>query len=501
MGVAKALVMSTSDEGWTELRRSNAESEALQAALTGELVSPGSAEYAAACRGGFNATSYDKRPAGFVFCESINDVVHAINFARKNHPHIVVRSNGHTNRSISDGALVLDLSRMKTIRVWNAKKLAIVQPGCTFGDINDATSPFGLAVPGPAPSHGVVSAALGGGQGLLTRQYGLTLDSLLEVEIVLTDGKVEKASASYNRDLFWAIRGGGSFVGVVTQFLFKCEAVNNPNVLAGQLVFPVEWAKEALFTKQILEAWMLVKYSMPEQSSISAMLCTPPPELRPPNASRPVHKYGWGSAITAQDNHSLSPYSHPCLIFTLFHNGGLDELSTTVFDPLVALHPAVNTIMEMPYSQASALQEFDTPAGERYHHQGAVLQQLTQQVLDKAVRAVRATPRLSVLFADSSGGVVEHTDSQGAMAYPHRGPQLQLMIRSRWSDQRDDNVNAAAVQQLHQDLADHLTGSQELSGFVDEVDQVAAFGAENSERLAALRREYDPAMLLMCNHP
>ena len=153
---------------------------------------------------------------------------------------------------------MLDLSRMKSCRVWNAKRLAIVQPGCTFADINDATLPFGLAVPGPAPSCGVASAALGSGKGVLTRQHGLTVDSLLEVEIVTTDGKVEKASANFNRELFWAVRGGSGFVGVVTQFLFKCEQVHSPSVLAGHIMFPVEWAKEVLFTKQIFDAWMEV---------------------------------------------------------------------------------------------------------------------------------------------------------------------------------------------------------------------------------------------------
>eukprot|EP00656_Telonema_subtile_P016436 TRINITY_DN18682_c0_g1_i1.p1 TRINITY_DN18682_c0_g1~~TRINITY_DN18682_c0_g1_i1.p1 ORF type:complete len:493 (+),score=135.71 TRINITY_DN18682_c0_g1_i1:153-1631(+) len=492
--------MASADEGWTELHRTNAESDALQKALTGTLVSPGSAEYAAACRGGFNSTSHDKRPVGFVFCENINDVVHAINFARKNHPHVVVRSNGHTNRSIADGALVLDLSRMKTCRVWNSKKLAIVQPGCTFGEINDATLPFGLAVPGPAPSCGVASAALGGGKGLLTRQYGLTLDNLIEVEIVTTDGKVEKASAGYNRELFWAVRGGSGFVGVVTQFLFKCESVATPNVLAGQLVFPVEWAKEALFTKQIFEAWMQVKYSLPAESSLTAMLCTPPAdlELRPPMSSRPIHK---GSQITGQDSHYHSAYSHPCLIFTCFHNGPLDEVSTMLFDPLINLGPAVNTLSEMPYSKAAALNEFDTPCGERYHHEGGVLQQLTHEVLSIAVKAVRTTPNLSVVFGDYTGGAVERTDAQAAMVYPHRAPEVDILLRARWTNKQEDEKHVAGVADLHANLQDHLTGAAEINSFVDAVDEVAAFGPQLMERLAVLRREYDPSMLLMCNHP
>lgn len=463
-------------------------------------MSPGSAEYKAQCHAGHNATSYSKRPAAFVMCENINDVVHAVNFARKNHPHIVVRSNGHTNRSVVDGALVLDLSRMKNVRVWGSKRVAIVGPGCTFADVNDATLPHGLAVPGPAPSCGVASAALGGGKGVLTRQFGLTLDNLLEVEVVTTDGKIEKASASDNSELFWAIRGGSGSVGIVTQFLFKCERVHTPSVLAGQLVFPVEWAKEVLFVRHIFDAWMEVKNSMPPEASLTAMLCTPPPSLRPPMSSRPIHKNGWGSQITQQDNYYHGAAAHPCLVFTCFYNGGLDENSTTLFDPLINLRPAVNTIAEMSYQQASALNEFDTPSGERYHYQGGVLDHFTQDSLDIAVRAVRETPHLSVVFGDYSGGVVEDTDEH-AMAYPHRRPLIGVTIRSRWTNSEDDNVNAAAVSQLHADLADHMTGAAELNSFVEEVDENVAFGAQHLEQLQQLRREYDPSMLLMVNHP
>eukprot|EP00658_Telonema_sp_P-2_P014496 TRINITY_DN15506_c0_g1_i1.p1 TRINITY_DN15506_c0_g1~~TRINITY_DN15506_c0_g1_i1.p1 ORF type:complete len:491 (-),score=124.45 TRINITY_DN15506_c0_g1_i1:315-1787(-) len=488
-------------DGWTELHRSNAETEALQTALTGELVSPGTPEYEAQCRAGFNATSFEKRPAGFVLCENINDVVHAINFARRNHPHVSVRSNGHTNRSISDGALVLDLSRMKSVRVWNAKRLAIVQPGCTFEDINEATLPFGLAVPGPGPSCGVASAALGGGKGLLTRQYGLTLDNLLEVELVTTDGKIEKASANYNRELFWAVRGGSGTVGVVTQFLFKCEPVHTPNVLAGQLMFPVEWAKEVLHTQQIFDHWLEVKHNMPAETSLTATLCTPPAHVRPALSTRPVHKNGWGSKITQQDNSYRGAYSHPCLIFTCFHNGGLDEISTTVFDPIANLGPAVNTIAEMPYTQAVALNEFQTPHGERYHFQGGVLEQLTYDVLQICIKAVQQSPNLSVVFQDYSGGALENTDAHAAMVYPHRRPQVHILIQARWTDQDADAEVAEAVSSLHQALEPHLTGSADVNSFFDQIDEVAAFGAENSNRLGALRKEFDPAMLLMANHP
>jgi len=485
--------------GWTELRRGPGESEALQAALTGSLVSPGSAEYDAACRSNFNATSFDIRPAGFIFCENINDVVHAMNFARKNHPHVVVRSNGHTNRSLSEAALVLDLSRMKTCRVWNARKLAVVQPGNTFGELNEATMKFGLAVPGPSPSQGVASAALCGGKGLLTRQYGLTLDSLLEVEIVTTDGKVHKASANYNRELYWAVRGGSGFVGVVTQFLFKLEPVHAPNVLAGHLVFPVEWAKEFLYAGRIFDAWMQVREALPAEATVQLSMCTPPPELRGNLNQRPVHKYGWGSQITKQDNYWHGKYAHPCLIFTVFYNGGLDEVSTTVFDPLVALQPAVNTVAEMSYQEASALNEFNQPWGERYHTEGGILTELTEEVLQAAIRAIRYNPMLTVEFGDYVGGAVQMTDAHAAMVYPHRSPKVELIMRSRWTDSEQDDAAIAAVSNLHNSLADHLTGDCDAGNYSGDIMEDAAF-AGNTARLQGLRREYDPAMMLMANH-
>jgi hypothetical protein len=384
--------------------------------------------------------------------------------------------------------------------VWNARKLAVVGPGNTFGELNEATMKFGLAVPGPSPSCGVASAALCGGKGLLTRQYGLTLDSLLEVEIVTTDGKVEKASANYNRELFWAVRGGSGFVGVVTQFLFKLEPVHTPNVLAGHLVFPVEWAKEVLYAGRIFEAWLQVRENLPAEASVGLSMCTPPPELRGPLNQRPVHKYGWGSEITKQDNYWHGKYAHPCLVFTVFYNGGLDEVSTTVFDPLVALQPAVNTVAEMSYEEASGLNEFNIPPGERYHSEGGVLTELTQEVLGAAIHAIRNNPTLTVEFGDYAGGAVEMTDAHAAMVYPHRSSQVEIRMRTRWTNSEDDEANISAVSDLHNALAEHLTGACDAGNYFGDINEEAAFGAGNAARLLGLRREYDPAMMLMANH-
>src|SRR5204863_2547074 len=142
----------------------------------------------------------------------------AVNFARDNGILLAVRGGGHNGPGLGtcDGGLVVDLSRMKGVRVDPAARTARVGGGCTWGDVDHATHAFGLATPsGIISTTGVGGLTLGGGMGHLTGQYGLSIDSLLAADVVLADGRFVVASASENADLFWAIRGGGGKLGVV----------------------------------------------------------------------------------------------------------------------------------------------------------------------------------------------------------------------------------------------------------------------------------------------
>jgi len=170
----------------------------------------------------------DKRPRLIARCVDVADVITAVNFARDQGLLLAIRGGGHNGPglgSCNDG-LVIDLSMMKSVRVDQAAKTVRVEGGCTSGDVDHATHAFGLAVPsGIVSTTGIAGLTLGGGTGYLTRQHGLTIDNLLEADVVLADGSVVTASKSQHADLFWAIRGGGGNFGVVTSFLFQAHPV------------------------------------------------------------------------------------------------------------------------------------------------------------------------------------------------------------------------------------------------------------------------------------
>ena len=182
----------------------------------------------------------DKRPAVIARCLDAADVVAAVNFGRAQQLLIAVRGGGHNGAGLGscDGGLVIDLGRMRAVQVNETRREVRVEGGATWADVDQATHPFGLAVPtGFISSTGVGGLTLGGGVGYLTRRYGLTIDNLLGVEIVLADGRQVTANADENADLFWAVRGGGGNFGVVTSFLFRCQpgrpnGLRRPDVLA-----------------------------------------------------------------------------------------------------------------------------------------------------------------------------------------------------------------------------------------------------------------------------
>jgi len=189
----------------------------------------------------------DKRPFVIAQCNDAADVISAVNFGRENGLEVAIRGGGHNGAGLGscDGGLVIDLSPMRGVRVDPARGTVRVEGGCTWADVDHATHPFGLAVPtGIISTTGVGGLTLGGGLGYLTRRFGLTIDNLLSVDMVLADGRFVTASEEENADLFWAVRGGGGNFGVVTSFLFQGNRVST--VYGGPMFWPLSEAGEVL---------------------------------------------------------------------------------------------------------------------------------------------------------------------------------------------------------------------------------------------------------------
>src|SRR5712692_6638364 len=213
--------------------------------LRGALLRPGDAGYEQALRV-YNGM-IEKRPALIAHCRDVADVIAAVNFAREHELTLAVRGGGHSGPGLGtcDDGLVIDLSGMKGIRVDPSARTARVEGGCTWGEVDHATHAFGLATPsGIISTTGVGGLTLGGGLGHLTRKYGLAIDNLLAVDMVLADGRFVTVSAEQQQDLFWAVRGGGGNFGVVTSFLFKLHPINT--VYAGPMLWHLDKAAEAM---------------------------------------------------------------------------------------------------------------------------------------------------------------------------------------------------------------------------------------------------------------
>ena len=230
--------------GTTEAATTAARSE-LGAAFEGKLIGPEDPSYDED-RALFNAM-IDKRPAVIAHCESPADVAAVIAFARGHDLPLAVRGGGHNGGGLGsvDDGVVADLSGLRSVSVDAGRSTVRVGGGCTWGDVDAATHPHGLAVPcGVISTTGVGGLTLGGGIGHLTRAHGLTIDSLLGAQVVLADGEVVSASADENAELFWAIRGGGGNFGVVTEFTFQGHPVSD--VVGGPTFWPIEQTDELL---------------------------------------------------------------------------------------------------------------------------------------------------------------------------------------------------------------------------------------------------------------
>jgi hypothetical protein len=219
--------------------------DGLKSAFRGDLIQPTDAAYDSA-RAVYNGM-IDKRPRLIAKCVDVADVMAAVRFGVDAGMLTAIRGGGHNGAGLGtcDDGLVIDLSRMKGIRVNPREKTVRVEGGCVWADVDHATHAFGMATPsGFISSTGVAGLTMGGGIGYLTRRYGLTIDNLLSVDMVLADGRFLTANASENADLFWAVRGGGGNFGVVTSFEFRLHPVDT--VQFGPTFWPLEDATAVL---------------------------------------------------------------------------------------------------------------------------------------------------------------------------------------------------------------------------------------------------------------
>jgi FAD/FMN-containing dehydrogenase len=447
--------------------------QSLRSRFHGDLLTPGAPGYDTARL--VHNTMIDRRPALIARCATPDDVAAVVTFAREHGQLLSVRCAGHNvvGFAVCDDGVVLDLSRMKDIQVDAPSRTIRVEAGSTWGEINDALQPHGLAATGGFVSvTGVGGLTLGGGLGWLVRKHGLALDNLLSARVVLADGRMVTASASENSDLFWALRGGGGNFGVVTSFEFTVHPEGT--VLAGILLHAREDAKPAL------RFWRDMSRTLPEEITHGALLFHFPED---PAAPRSLH---------------LAPVVGLGGVYA----GPLDT-GEQVLRPLREHgHPLIDTFGPMPYTAAQRMADPMFPPGHRNYWKSSYFREVSDAALDVIVEFFGRvpSPKTVILLEHNGDGAFDRVPAD-ATAFGDRTWPYNFIVVSAWTDPADDERNIAWTRKLFDALGPHLAPATYVNYLGEQGPAAvrAAYGPAQFARLAALKLKYDPTNLFRMN--
>ena len=445
-----------------------------QQSLRGRLITRSDPDYDEA-RALYNGM-IDKRPLLIARCANAADVMAAVNFGREGGLLIAIRGGGHNGPGLGscDGGLVIDLSTMRGVRVEPANRTVRVEPGCTSGDVDHATHAFGLAVPfGIVSSTGVAGLTLGGGSGYLTRAHGLTIDNLIEADVVLADGSFVTANMKDNPDLFWALRGGGGNFGVVTSFLFQAHPVKM--VFAG----PIFWDAER-HGKEIMCAYRDFLPEAPEELGAFVGLKTVP-------SMDPFPREAWGKRA--------------CAVISCFN--GSEEEGKKALAPLLDQlpEPFFNWMGVMPFPAIQSLFDAFFPKGLQWYWKGDFVTFLPDEAIDTYIaESAKAPSELCLVHLYPIDGAASRVgkdetpwggrDATFSMVIaaidgnPQQAGALKRWGRAYWEAVHKFNPGGGYVNFMMDD---------------DDEARVKASYGDNYARLAAIKKKYDPANLFRVN--
>ncbi len=436
----------------------------LAASFDGEIILPGGAEYARA-RAVWNGM-IDRRPACIAVCRSVSDVQRAVQFARANNVTLAVRGGGHNAAGLAsvDDGLVIDLRAMRDVVVDPARKVARAGGGATWADFDRATAAHGLAATGGAVSTtGVAGLTLGGGLGWLMRSYGLACDNMAAAEVVTADGRVLRASASENPDLFWALRGGGGNFGVVTSFEFRLHEVST--VLGGLLIYPISRARE------VLHLYRDVTRSAPDALTVFAAM---------------MH----------------TPDGTPVIALAMCYNGPVSDGERAIAAIRAFGAPMAGEVGPIPYTALQSMLDAGFPSGLHVHWRSEFAAALPDDLIDTLVTAFDGVKSpLSVLMIEQFGGAVRRVAPEAA-AYDQRDADYNLVVVGRWASPSDAEPNVRWARITSDALKSFGTGRVYVNyiGAGESPERVrSSFSPAKFTRLATIKKRYDPTNLFRVN--
>ena len=437
----------------------------------GTVLEPGNPGYEEA-RKVYNGM-IDRKPRLIARCTDAADVITAVKMAKANDLRVSIRGGGHNaaGLGVCDDGLVIDLAAIRYVRVDPSSRTVLVGAGCMWSDVDHATHAFGLAVPsGIIGSTGVGGLTLGGGMGHLSRKYGLTIDNLLSVDMVLADGRFVVASADENADLFWAVRGGGGNFGVVTSFLFEAHPVHT--VCAGPMLWSLDDAADVM--KWYRE---FITQAPEEMNGFFAMLTVPPGPPFP------------------QELHLRKM----CAIVWCYQ-GSLEQ-ANTILEPIRSYRPpAFEFFVPMPFPMLQGMFDGIYPAGLQWYWKADFFKELSDSAIAKHLEHGALLPTWqSTMHLYPVNGKVNRV-GEGDTAFSHRD--------SVWSEVivgvDPDPANAGKITQWAREYYDALhpfgSGGAYLNFMMEEgEDRIRAAYRGNYDRLAAVKTKYDPENFFRVN--
>jgi hypothetical protein len=420
---------------------------------------------------------HDRRPAAVARCTSTADVAAGIAYARRHGLAIAVRGGGHSlpGHSTVDGGLVLDLRSLNAVEVDPAARRVRVGGGAALGDVDRGAQAHGLVVPAGVVSHtGVGGLTLGGGVGRLMRRFGLTVDSLLEAEVVLADGRVVRCAEDAHPDLFWALRGGGGNFGVVTEFLFRAHPLTTLPILA--TFHPLDRAREVL---------RMGERMMRAPETPDALLWTSflrrGPDFAPWMPASLAGRRGIMSLIEwsgeVSEGHEV-----------------LDEIQRELAAPAGEL----TDISYLAIQQVT--DELLAPGTLHAYVKAGFAAELTENFIDALIeRGSSVGSPLSVIEVLSMGGAISRVPAD-ATAFPHRDARWLINVPGQWADAAHTSQEVAWVRDTYATLRPFLSDGV-YSNFMEDDDDDPAGAAYGGtlERLARIKGRYDPDNVFRLN--
>ena len=444
--------------------------QAYRAQLRGTLIKRGDPEYDQA-RKVYNAM-IDKRPQLIVRCADVADVIASVNFARANKLLLAVRGGGHNGGGLGvcDDGMVIDLGAMRGIRVDPKAHTARVEGGCKWGDVDHATHAFGMATPaGIISTTGVGGLTLGGGIGHLSRRFGLTIDNLLAVDVVLADGRFVTASAKENEDLFWAVRGGGGNFGVVTSFEFRLHALST--VVAGPTLWPLERAAEVM-------KWYrdFIGKAPVELNGFFAFLTVPPG----PPFPEALH---------------LKKMCGVVWCYT-----GDPAQADKAFAPVRATEPALYGVGPMPYPMLQSAFDALYPPGHQWYWRADFVNELSDEAIARHVEHGSKMPTMqSSMHLYPIDGAV-HRVGRKDTPFDYRDARWAEVIVGVDPDPANRDAITSWCKNYWEALHPYSAGGAYVNFMMDEgQERVQATYREHYSKLVALKQKFDPANLFRVN--